>query len=102
MSVVAFWTMDAKYLHLERCYIKLYEAVVIGESKKPFDLNYRPHVVTVNSVWQVAWSWSVLIFYGGLLSVMFALLVILISGDPHIVGVGNGTESFLQFSLQAG
>lgn len=79
VSVVAFWTMDAKYLHLERCYIKLYEATVIGESKKPFDLNYRPHVGTVNSVWQVAWSWSVLIFYGGLLSVMFALLVILIS-----------------------
>ena len=77
IPVIAFWTMDAKYLHLERCYIKLYEAVVTGVSVTPFDLNYRPHVATVDSIWRVAWSWSVCMFYGSLLAVMLALLAIL-------------------------
>ena len=77
VPVIAFWTMDARYLHLERCYIKLYEAVVTGESGTTFDLNYRPHVATVDSAWKVAWSWSVCMFYGPLLAVMAALLIFL-------------------------
>ena len=77
VPVIAFWMMDARYLHLERCYIKLYEAIVTGASVVPFDLNYRPHAASVDSVWKVAWSWSVYTFYGTLLVVMLALLVIL-------------------------
>ena len=38
IPVISFWTMDAKYLHLERCYIKLYEAIVAGASVKSFEL----------------------------------------------------------------
>lgn len=83
VSVVAFWMMDARYLHLERCYIKLYEAVVAGESGKLFDLNYRPHVSTVRSVWKVAWSWSIFRFYGTLLFMMLFLLVFLSTGSPQ-------------------
>ena len=78
IPVIAFWTMDAKYLHIERCYIKLYEAVVDGASVKPFELNYRPYVATVGSVWSIARSWSVCRFYGALLVVMLVLLGILI------------------------
>ena len=77
IPVIAFWTMDAKYLHLERCYIKLYEAVVDGTSVKPFELDYRPYVPTVGSVWSIAWSWSVCRFYGALFVVMLVLLGIL-------------------------
>ncbi len=77
IPVIAFWTMDARYLHLERCYIKLYEAVVTGTSVAPFELNYRPHAATVDSVWRVALSWSVYTFYGPLLTVMLVLLAIL-------------------------
>ena len=89
IPVIAFWAMDARYLHLERCYIKLYEAVVAGASK-PFELNYRPYVATVDSVWSVAWSWSVCLFYGPLLVVMVALSAILV-----IVGICDETKSIL-------
>ena len=77
IPVIAFWAMDARYLHLERCHIKLYEAVVAGAAK-PFELNYRPYVSTVGSVWSVAWSWSVCRFYGSLLVVMVALSAIIV------------------------
>ena len=77
IPVIAFWSMDAKYLHLERCYIKLYEAVMTGASEVAFDLNYRPFIATVDSVWRVAWSWSVCRFYGLLLTMMIALLATL-------------------------
>lgn len=77
IPVIAFWTMDARYLHLQRCYIKLYEAVVTGASITTFDLNCRPHIATVDSIWKVAWSWSIWTFYGSLLVVTLALLAIL-------------------------
>ena len=79
IAVIAFWSMDSRYLHLERCYIKLYEAVLREESTKSFDLNYRPYAVKVDSVWKVAMSWSVRAFYGSLLVAMLILFVILIA-----------------------
>ena len=69
--------MDAKYLHLERGYIKLYEAIVNETSVAPFDLDYRSHASVVDSVWKVAWSWSVCSFYLCLLAVVIVLLAIL-------------------------
>ena len=79
IPVIAFWTMDARYLHLERCYIKLYEAVVADRSVKPFALDYRSYVAIVGSVWSVAWSWSVCRFYGALLVLMLVLCAILVA-----------------------
>ena len=79
IPVIAFWIMDAKYLQLERCYIKLYEAVLHGEAVKPFELDYRPYLSKVSSVWCVAWSWSVCRFYGALFLVMLVLIAILIT-----------------------
>jgi len=69
IPVVAFWAMDARYLHLERCYRRLYEAVRAQEDIQPFDLDYRPYAASVDPVWRVAWSWSVCLFYGALLAV---------------------------------
>ena len=78
IPVITFWTLDARYLHLERCYIQLYEEVVAGKIAKSFELDYRPYVNKVGSVWSVAWSWSVYRFYGALLLVVLVLLAILI------------------------
>ena len=78
VPVIAFWAMDAKYLHLERCYIKLYETVANGGSVKPFELNYRPYASSAGSVWSVAWSWSVFWYYGALLVIMIALSLVLV------------------------
>ena len=77
VPIFALWTMDARYLYLERCYIKLYEAIAEGSSVTSFDLNYRIHASAVASVWRIAWSWSVFTFYGSLSVVMSALLIIL-------------------------
>ena len=77
VPVIALWTMDAKYLHLERCYIKLHEAIISGATIAPFDLNYRCHASAVDSVWRIARSWSVCRFYGSLLAVIIALLAFL-------------------------
>lgn len=97
VSVIAFWKMDAGYLHLQKCYIKLYVVVRTGASVAPFDLNYRPHAASVDSVWKVAWSWSVCTFYGLLLIVMIILSIILATLGAH-----DGTEGLLQFPLQVG
>ncbi len=78
IPVIAFWSMDARYLHLERCYVKLYEAVASDTPVEAFSLNYRPHVGTVGSVWSAAWSWSVCRFYGALLAALLALVGILL------------------------
>ncbi len=63
IAVLFFWYMDARYLRLERCYIKLYEAVVNDSSTVPFDLNYRPYLKEVDSIWRIVRSWSILPFY---------------------------------------
>ena len=77
VPVIAFWWMDARYLHLEKCYRALYEAVISGKTVKPLDLDYRPYVAGVGLVWKVAWTWSVCTFYGALLVVVLGLLLIL-------------------------
>ena len=77
IPVIAFWTMDTKYLHLERCYIKLYERAIKGNPHTPFDLNHQPYVSAVEPVWRIAFSWSVCTFYAPLLAVMLVLLAIL-------------------------
>ena len=77
VPVVAFWWMDARYLHLEKCYRALYEAVISGNAVKPFDLDYRPFVAGVGSAWNIAWTWSVCTFYGALLVIVLGLLLIL-------------------------
>ncbi len=77
IPVIAFWAMDAKYLHLEKCYRKLYEAVIAGKPITPFDLNYRPYVGAVDSVWRTVWSWSIRGFYGPLLILVFIMVVML-------------------------
>ena len=83
VPVVAFWIMDARYLHLERCYIKLYSAVMSGDTVKEFDLNYCKQVKNVASVWRIAWSWSVCTYFGSLLVLMMVLLVILLMHEAH-------------------
>lgn len=77
VPVIAFWAMDARYLRLERCYRKLYEAVAAGGEVAPFDLDWCPHAAGVASVWSVALSWSVAAFYAPLLAAMAALLAVL-------------------------
>ena len=42
LPILSFWLMDAKYLHLERCYRKLHQGIVEGVPVKSFDLDSAP------------------------------------------------------------
>ena len=35
IPIIAFWFMGAKYLQLERCYVKLHDAIVNGKQAIP-------------------------------------------------------------------
>ena len=72
--VLFFWCSCAKYLRLERCYIKLYESVVADPLKVHFDLNYRPYCGKIGSTLRVAMSWSVLLFFSPLF--LFTLCIL--------------------------
>ena len=78
IPIIAFWFMDAKYLQLERCYVKLHDAIVNGKQAMPGDLNYRSYIQEIDTVFKVAMSWSISIFYGFLLIVMVVLFFILL------------------------
>ena len=94
IPVLAFWWMDANYLHLERCYRKLYEALLAREELRSFDLDYRPYAGSVDSTWRVARSSSVWPFYGALLAVILVLVAILVT-----IGADSGPQGVFQLSL---
>ena len=77
VPVLIFGAMDARYLHLERCYRSLYEAIASGQPVKPFDLDYRPYAGSVDGLGSTALSWSVCGFYGTLSISLVVLLTIL-------------------------
>ncbi len=68
---IFMWWQDAKYLRLERAYVKLHEAIVAGEDVRMFDLDPKPYLGCVDSAFKTARSWSVALFY-------FPLLVALV------------------------
>lgn len=90
VAVVAFWWMDAQYLRLQKCFIRLFRAVADGETVKPFEMDYRPYAASVDSTWKLVWSWSVLGFYGALLIVMLLLVAALLT-----LGECNEAQSLL-------
>ena len=79
VPVLMLGAMDARYLHLERCYRSLYEAIVAGEPVKPFDLDYRPYAASVASPGRIALTWSVCGFYGTL-SISLVILLAILAG----------------------
>ncbi len=80
VAVIVFWRMDANYLHLEKCYVQLYNAIVEDEPITAFDLDYKPYVKSVDSIWKIVRSWSVILFYGPLLLVMSLLWIVTACG----------------------
>lgn len=77
LAVIALWSMDVRYLRLQKCYVELHAAIVRGDEITEFDLDYRPYITTVYSIWTIFKSWSVIMFYGPLFVVMAILLFIL-------------------------
>ncbi len=77
VPVVAFCLMDAQYLRLERCYRKLYAQAVKEDAIELFDMDFRPYMSSVDSVWRVIFSWSVIGFYGSLFAIVLVVFLFL-------------------------
>lgn len=77
VPVLIFWLMDAQYLRYERAYRKLYEHVRKGEEIEAYSLDAAPFMKDIRSVFRVAMSWSVSLFYLAIL-ISFGLVIYLI------------------------
>ena len=77
VPVLIFWLMDAQYLRYERAYRNLYEHVRKGEEIEAYSLDAAPFMQDIRSVFRVALSWSVSLFYLAIL-VSFGLVIYLI------------------------
>lgn len=67
VPVLAFWYLDAFFLHKERCYRKLYEWVVnnrMTSNEHQYSLNYTRFESQVDSEFKIMKSKTLLPFYG--------------------------------------
>lgn len=67
VPVIAFWYLDAFFLHKERCYRKLYEWVVnnrMTSNEHQYSLNYTRFESQVDSEFKIMKSKTLLPFYG--------------------------------------
>jgi len=76
--VIAFWYLDAFFLHKERCYRKLYDWVI--ENRKNTDdylynLNYKRFVKQVSCTWLIMFSKTLLVFYGLIFTILLLLTI---------------------------
>lgn len=77
VPILIFWLMDAQYLRYERAYRSLYDHVRRGEEIDAYSLDASPFMKDIKSVFRVAFSWSVILFYLAIL-ISFGLVVFLI------------------------
>jgi hypothetical protein len=76
LPVVAFWYLDAFFQHTEKCYRKLYEWVITNRSKTTeyaYDLKYTRFRKDVNTIFQIMFSKTLLVFYGSIAVVLIVL-----------------------------
>ena len=73
IAVIAFCIMDIRYLYLQRGFIKLFRATANGETRRPFEMNYKRHMGMDKRTASLFFTWSIAPFYVILLLVMLAL-----------------------------
>jgi hypothetical protein len=73
LPVIAFWLLDSWYLRQERLFQRLYDEVRVKERAPDFSMDTRPFHKAVGSVIKVAFSRTLLLFYGP----VFIVLVLL-------------------------
>ena len=77
LPVAVFWTMDARYLRLERLFRKLYDAVRKGNVTEPFTMDLSPYGADVPKTLQLARTWSVAPYYVPLVLVLLSLAYVM-------------------------
>jgi hypothetical protein len=74
VAVLIFWTLDARYLRLERLYPKLYDAVRTGAAgHEDYSMSIAAFETDVPSTISIARSWSVLWVHAGLVLLLIAV-----------------------------
>jgi hypothetical protein len=73
LPVVAFWLLDGWYLRQERLFRRLYDEVRLKEGATDFSMDTRAFRKAVGPVMQVAFSRTLLLFYGPVLLVLVLL-----------------------------
>ena len=74
LPFIAFWFLDGRYLRQERLFRRLYDDVCRRkEGAVDFSMDTRPFRKAMGSVIQVAFSRTLLVFYGPVLIVLLLL-----------------------------
>ena len=78
VPVLLFWLLDAQYLRLERLYRYLYDDIRHNDSESPerFSMNVGKYVQQAkpsDRLLRVAFSWSVLGFYGPIVLILLVV-----------------------------
>ena len=83
IPLVAFWYLDAFFLHTERMYRKMYEWVLDARHKEDYshlyDLNPHRFKEQVDSRCKIMWSVTLRVFYGIPFIIVVAIIVYQIS-----------------------
>lgn len=93
LPVAVFWALDAYYLHIERAFRCLYDAVRRDEPIDPFTMDSRPFRKRVASPLQVAFTASVCPPYVAV--VLILLLVAVFAGGGSAKSEGPNTNERL-------
>jgi hypothetical protein len=78
--VIAFWYLDAFFLHREKCYRKLYEWVITNRPSSNeylYSLDFTRFKKDVNNIFKIMFSQTLLPFYGLVLLLLIVLMFIL-------------------------
>lgn len=83
IPLVAFWYLDAFFLHTERMYRKMYEWVLDARRKEDYsylyDLNPHRFKEEVDPVGKIMWSVTLRVFYGIPFIIIVAVIIYQIS-----------------------
>ena len=71
-----FWYLDAYYLHKERCYLKLYDWVIVNRNDSDeylYSLDYKRFEKEVPSIFDIMFEGLLLFFYGCIVLIVLFL-----------------------------
>ena len=80
LAVGVFWWQTSYHLHIERAYRCLYDQVREDAAVPPFTMDWRNYRDEVDSPQRLAFTSSVFVPFGGMIAVLFVLLLITIFG----------------------
>lgn len=82
VPVLAFWYLDAYFLHQERLFRRLYDNVCANPDRVDMSMDTRAFKNSVQTVWQIAKSDSIRAFHGSI-----TVLVLLAAGLRLVIGL---------------